>query len=300
MNSPKFLHPGDSIGIVSPGAQIDEKLLSYAVAIIEEFGFKVALGKNVLNKYGYFAGTDDERLSDIQSMMDDTGIKAILFSRGGYGSIRLLEKLDYSGLKKQPKWIIGFSDITVFHVFLNTYLQIASIHGPMPVNYKSFSKEYTEAYFDFLQGMWKNIQLKNHALNRLGEAKGKLVGGNLSVLYSLRGTRYDLDYRDKILFIEDVGENLYHIDRMLMNLKLGRVFKQIKGLIIGAFTDMKDTDHSFASSAYEVISKAVAEYHFPVLYDFPAGHINNNQPIWMGAEILLCIKKFECKIEYLV
>ncbi len=283
MITPAHLKKGDTIGIVSPGAQIAKDKIENAIKILKEFGFKVRLGKNVLNKSEYFAGTDKERTTDFQNMLDDDNIKAILCSRGGYGTLRVIENLNFTDFLKNPKWIVGFSDVTVLHAHINNYLGIESLHATMPIDFpKNGINSGINSMISALKGINPIYEFEVNKLNKNGVSQGILTGGNLSVLYSLRGTKFDINPEGKILFLEDIGENLYHIDRMLMNLRIGGIFDKISGLIIGGFNEMRDSTNSFARSAYEVISNVMVDYRFPVIYDFPAGHTKENLAICFG------------------
>jgi muramoyltetrapeptide carboxypeptidase len=215
-------------------------------------------------------------------------VRAIFCSRGGYGLARIIDKIDFSALKSDAKWIVGFSDITVLHNALSK-VGVASIHGIM-AKHITLKAEGLENLISMLFGREVSYEIPAHELNKIGEASGELVGGNLSVLYGLRGTPFDIDYRGKILFIEDLSERLYHIDRMIQNLRLGGVFEQISGLVVGQFTDI-DEDNSFSGGAYGVIAEAVKDYNIPVCFNFPAGHVENNQPLKMGAKYYLEVQK---------
>lgn len=288
MITPRFLKQNDKVVILSPSGKIEEKWVEGLKAVLESYGLVVSVSEHALCAKGRFAGTDDERIQDLQEAINDAQVKAIFCSRGGYGLARIIDKIDFSALKSDAKWVIGFSDITVLHNALGR-VGVASIHGIM-AKHITLKAEGLENLMSMLFGREVNYEISAHEFNKVGEATGELVGGNLSVLYGLRGTPFDIDYRGKILFIEDLGERLYHIDRMMQNLRLGGVFEQIVGLVVGQFTDI-DEDDSFAGGVYGVIAEAVKDYNIPVCFNFPAGHVENNQPLKMGAEYYLEVQK---------
>lgn len=295
-----FLQAGDTIGIVAPARKISKAEIQPAVELITKWGFKVKLGAHLFNEYNQFAGTDEQRIADFQEMIDDTEVKAILCGRGGYGSIRLLEGIDFSRLKSNPKWIVGYSDITAFHSHLHMQGQ-CSLHATMPINFPNNAEDNvsTQTLLELLTGNQLTYQGDGHEFNKDGKANGILVGGNLSMLYSLRGTPYDVDTKGKILFIEDLDEYLYHIDRMMMNLKTGGKLANLKGLIVGGMSDMNDNTIPFGKTAKEIIAEAVSEYDFPVIFDFPAGHQDNNVAMMLGAEIEMEVSASGYEINYL-
>ena len=299
MKFPPFLTKGDKIAIVSPAGKIDRSIVERGAELLREQGFVVEIGTHALDAYGVFAGHDEDRASDMQKALDDKNVKTIFCSRGGYGSLRIQQRINWSAFFKKPKWIVGFSDITVFHSYLSLH-KIASIHGVMPAFFEhdgaateSFSR--TTA---FLKGQIPDYTIEPHLLNRSGEVSGILTGGNLSILQSLRGTALDFSPKGKILFIEDVAEYHYHLDRMMMNLKVGGVLEQISGLIVGYFSEMKEGEAPYGKSAYEIIREAVAEYRYPVLFNFPAGHKLPNFPLLMGGRISLNVTSNEANIKW--
>jgi muramoyltetrapeptide carboxypeptidase len=253
-------------------------------------GFQVKVSQHLYGEFNQFSGTDDERAADLQSLIDDSEVKAIIFARGGYGWVRNIDQINFSSLEKHPKWLIGFSDVTVLHSHLNIHHSICTLHAPMMINLmnEKRNEEATDTTIDILTG--KNIRYseKNlNALNRNGICEGELVGGNLSLLYALAGTPSDLATDGKILFIEDLDEYLYHVDRMMMQLKRTGKLTNLKGLIVGGMSDMRDNAIPFGKSAVEIISEAVAEYNYPVCFDFPSGHIDRNLPLVLGADVRL-------------
>lgn len=287
MYQPSALKKGDRIGIVAPAGFIAEEKIKYAVEIIEGWGFPVVPGDNVFARYNQFAGDDERRGQDLQIMLDDPDVKAVICARGGYGSIRTLKYLDFNKFLKNPKWIVGYSDITVFHSYLNHVLGVESLHAAMPVNFSDAREAALDSLHESLTGNFPSYKLSPNLLNREGDSRGVLVGGNLSILYSLRGTYLDIDTKDKILFIEDIGEELYHLDRIMMNMKVGGVLENLKGLIVGGFTNMKAGDPCFGQTANEIIRSFVDDYDYPVVFDFPAGHISDNRALLMGHPLSL-------------
>ena len=288
MITPRFLKPNDKVVILSPSGKIEAQWVEGLKEVLESYGLIVSVGEHALCGNGRFAGTDEERIKDLQEAIEDQDVRAIFCSRGGYGLARIIDKIDFSSLAKDPKWVVGFSDITVLHNALGR-VGVVSIHGIM-AKHITLKAEGLENLMSMLFGREVDYEIPAHELNKVGEATGELVGGNLSVLYGLRGTPFDIDYQGKILFIEDLGERLYHIDRMIQNLRLGGVFEQIRGLVVGQFTDI-DEDDSFAGGVYGVIAEAVKDYNIPVCFNFPAGHVENNQPLKMGAEYYLEVQK---------
>ena len=281
---PEFLKPNDRVVILSPSGKIEAQWVEGLKQVLEEYGLVVSMAEHTLCEAGRFAGTDAERIQDLQNAVNDPQVSAIFCSRGGYGLARIIDKIDFSPLKDDPKWVVGFSDITVLHNALSL-VGVASIHGIM-AKHITLRAEGLDNLMAMLFGKNVGYEVASHEMNKVGEASGQLIGGNLSVLYGLRGTPFDLDYEGKILFIEDLSERLYHVDRMIQNLRLGGVFKQIKGLVVGQFTDI-DEDDSFPNGVYGVISEAVKDCNIPVCFNFPAGHVDNNHPLMMGAQYSL-------------
>ena len=285
---PSFLKANDKVVILSPSGKIEAQLVEGLKAVLESYGLVVSVAQHTLCAKGRFAGADNERIQDLQEAINDAQVKAIFCSRGGYGLARIIDKIDFSALKSAAKWIVGFSDITALHNALSR-VGVASIHGIM-AKHITLKAEGLDNLMTMLFGGNVAYEVPAHEFNKVGEAEGELIGGNLSVLYGLRGTPFDLDYKGKILFIEDLGERLYHIDRMMQNLRLGGVFAQISGLVVGQFTDI-DEDDSFSGGVYGVIRDAVKDYNIPVCFNFPAGNVDNNQPLKMGANYKLEVLK---------
>jgi len=289
MTTPPYLKPGDTIAIVSPAKSISAQAISNAKQIIEGFGFKVKIGKHAASIYHQFAGTDQQRTEDFQQMLDDDEVKMILCSRGGYGSVRIIDKLDFGHFIKYPKWIVGFSDITVFHSHLYSNFKIESIHAKMPLNFpeNGIGDKSIDKLFSAVSGERINYEIPAHPLNRTEIVDAQIVGGNLSILCSLLGSWSDIDTDGKILFIEEVAENLYRLDRMMRTLKRAGKLDKLAGLVVGGLTSMEDNDVKFGKSAEEIIAGAVSEYDYPVCFNFPAGHQKENYPIIIGRETIL-------------
>lgn len=293
---PKPLKKGDKIAIISPAGAVEPAQLEKGIKIIKSKGFEPVLGENLYTKFsnGYnYAGTEEQRTNDINWALNDPEISAIWASRGGYGCQHLIENLNLKGFIKNPKWYIGYSDNTVIQSYL-LKKGFASIHG-QTIKTSSFgvTDESYDLTFNILKGKPLKYTLKSNQFNKEGNADGELVGGNLALIYALLGTKYSFDFKDKILFIEDIGENFYALDRMIMSLELAGVFTKIKGLIIGGMTNMGDEkenkqyEESFDEFAYKLISDRISKYKFPTVFGFPNGHIHNNIPLILGAEVSL-------------
>jgi len=283
---PPFLKSGDTIAIVSPAGKVNPDFIFKTKQFLESKGFIVVVSPNADKNYFQYSGSDEQRIQDFQLLMNDYSVKAILCSRGGYGSIRIIEKLDFSEFEKNPKWIIGFSDITIFHACLNNIFDIASVHGPMT---KAFFDEADGESVSYLIKMMTGNKivypLPEHKLNQPGKCSGRLIGGNLAILTSLIGTAYDFNPKGKILFIEDVGEYLYRIDRMMWQMKLAGKFNGLKAVILGQFSDMKDNQSPFGKNACEIIHEHLSEYKIPLYFDFQAGHEMPNIPLMLNTVV---------------
>lgn len=298
MKQPPFLKPGDKVAITCPAKKLPHPITD-AISLLSSWGLEVVLGETVTAGFHQFAGDDNLRARDLQTFLDDDAVKAVFAARGGYGTIRIIDRVDFSHFSKYPKWLIGFSDITLLHAHIFANYGIQSIHGQMPLNIPDGSVASLESLRKALFGGNLSCQIPSHPLNRHGMAKGPLIGGNLTLLVSILGSVSDLDYRGKILFLEDVGEYLYSIDRLIRTLKRAGKLEQLAGLVVGSFTDLKDNDIPFGQTAQEIILEAVAEYHFPVCFDFPAGHIPDNRTLILGKTITLEVNKQKVSLTYI-
>lgn len=287
---PPFLKPGDKIAITCPAKKLPHEI-NDAVRLFGSWGLEVILGESVYASYHQFAGTDELRARDLQRFLDDTSIKAIIGARGGYGTIRIIDRLDFSIFQKNPKWIIGFSDITVLHSHIFANFGIPTIHGQMPLVIPDGTSASLETLRKALFGEILDYQFESSELNRPGKAEGILIGGNLTLLVMLNSSNSEMNFKDKILFIEDVGEYLYSIDRMLWNLKRSGRLAGLKGLIAGGFTGLKDNDEPFGQTVEEMILDLVKDYDYPVCFNFPAGHIADNRALILGKTVSLAVEK---------
>jgi len=287
---PEKLMIGDKIGIISTARKITMEELRPAINTLESWGLKVVLGNNLFQEDNQFSGTVVQRTADLQSMIDDDSVKAIFCARGGYGTVQIIDTINFTNLIKNSKWIIGYSDVTVLHSHLNN-LGIASLHATMPINFESNTKESLSSLKSSLFGNLNSIECKAHPFNKFGKIEGNIVGGNLSILYSLLGSQSDIDTTDKILFIEDLDEYLYHIDRMMMNLKRNGMLGKLKGLIVGGMSDMNDNSIPFGKTAEQIILEYTKDYDFPICFGFPAGHLSDNRGVRLGIHSVLEISK---------
>ena len=300
MITPPFLRPGDTIGITAPAGWLSEAEILKGVELFQSWDLKVIYGKHLFGKKNSFAGTDEERAGDFQQMLDNKEVRAIICARGGYGSVRMIGQLNFSTFIKHPKWIVGFSDITVIHSCLQQCIQTESIHGIMP-RIKG-NRDPDLVSFDSLRsvlfGETTSYTIPGFSRNKTGSASGILTGGNLSVLFSIAGSRYEPETDGRILFIEDVDEYLYHIDRMIMNLRIRNKLKDLNGLIIGGMNQMKISSSGFRLPVHKIILDAVAEYDFPVMFGFPAGHGTPNLSLILGRETEMIVGKKECRVVF--
>ncbi len=295
-----YLQPGDTIGIVCPSGAMPVEKVSECVRVLnEKWGFRTKVGKTVGSQFHYFSGTDEERLQDFQLMLDDDEVKAILCGRGGYGMSRIIDRIDFRKFKKQPKWIIGYSDITVLHSHLYSNYYISSLHSPMAgaFNDDGFKNDFVLSLKNALTGKKTKYQCAVHEFNKRGEAIGELVGGNLAILAHLVGTESDIKTRGRILFMEDVGEYLYNIDRMMHQLMRSGKLSKLAGLIVGGFTEIKDTERPFGQTAYEIIRDMVSEFDYPVCFGFPVSHSTENYALKVGVGHKLKITKSKVTLE---
>lgn len=286
---PPYLKKGDTIGLVCPSGTLPAKKAATCIGTLEAWGYKVKIGKTLGTQHHYFSATDEERAADLQSMLDDKNVQAVLCGRGGYGMSRIIDLLDFKKFKKHPKWVIGFSDITLLHNHFFQVLKTASLHAPMAgaFNNGQSNNEWVLSLKHALQGKKANYKAAAHALNRTGTGSGKLVGGNLTLVAHATGSVSGLQTKNAILFLEDIGEYKYNIDRMMIQLKRSGMLTNLAGLIVGGFTQTKDSDPAFGATVYEIIEHAVAEYSYPVCYDFPVSHDKENYALKHGVNYTL-------------
>jgi muramoyltetrapeptide carboxypeptidase len=289
---PPYLKKGDTIGITCPAGFMAAEKAQTCIETLQSWGYQVMVGKTLgSSSDNYFSGTDEDRCDELQAMLDDPGIHAILFGRGGYGMTRIIDELDFKKFKKNPKWLIGFSDITVMHTHLFSQHKIASLHAPMAAAFNDgeFENEFIQSLRKAIKGNKANYSCSPHANNKPGLGTGKLIGGNLALLAHVTGTASDFDTKNCILFIEDIGEYLYNIDRMLYQLKRSGKLDEITGLIFGGFTDMKDTERPFGKNIDDILYDISAELDIPVCFDFPVSHGKENYALKIGAEYNLLV-----------
>ena len=298
--TPPYLKTGDTVGIVCPAGYMPAERILPCVNTLKSWGFRIKIGKTVGGiSSNYFSGTDEERLEDLQEMLDDEEVAAILFGRGGYGLSRIIEKISFKKFRKSPKWILGYSDITLLHAHIYANYEIATGHTAMAGAFQNTGQEdpYIHSILDLLIGTKLKFSCEPHVFNRRGEAEAVLMGGNLTLLAHTVGGPSDFKTKNLILFIEDIGEYLYNVDRMLHQLKGAGKLNKPAALIIGSFTEMKDTERPFGQDAYEIIRDALAEYDFPVCYGFPVGHVKENYAMKCGVEYRLKIGKEKVVLE---
>lgn len=285
-NNIPYLKSGDTIGIVAPAYRISREEILPTIGLLNEAGFQVELGQHLFSSDNQFSGSDQDRIFDFQKMLDDPDIKAILCARGGYGCVRIIDQLDFTTFKKSPKWICGYSDITVFHSHIFSHFHLPTVHCTMPVNISStdtLHSGHIKSLINALRGDPLHYTTTNtHPFNRSGIGEGRIIGGNLSILYSLLGSPSNIDTKGVILFIEDVDEYLYHIDRMMMNMKRNGMLEKLSGLIVGGMTKMHKNRIYFGKTAEEIVADHCRAYHYPICFHFPAGHIKQNMAIRFG------------------
>ena len=288
------------MAIISPSFCIDENLLIDAVALLEKWGLRVRIGKNALKQNGPFAGSDRERLSDLQEMTNDNDIKAVISSRGGYGVSKIISRIDFSALKENPKWFAGFSDITVLHMWLNEVCGVMSIHGEMPLNFNN-PERTGETFISLKQALFGNLDSTEWegTFIRAGDVKGEVTGGNLSLIYSLSGTMAEPSTEGKILFIEEVGEYYYHIDRMLTSLKMAGRLDGLSALLVGGMNKIEEAKIPWGRSIEETIYDIVSEYAYPVYFNFPAGHVSDNRAFYIGRQARIDVKDKKAVLKYM-
>jgi muramoyltetrapeptide carboxypeptidase len=300
IKTPPYLQKGDTIGLVCPAGFIKMEKVQTCINTLNDWGYQVKIGSTVGGtSENYFSGTKEERLKDLQVMLDDEEVKVILCARGGYGTTHIIDELDFKKFITKPKWIVGFSDITVLHCHLYGNYYIASIHAPMAAafNDEGFNNEYVQSLKKALEGRKLKYQCAPSGFNRKGDAIGELVGGNLALLAHLIGTDSDIKTKGRILFLEDTGEYLYNIERMLYQLKRSGKLAKLAGLIIGGFSDCKDTERPFGKNVYEIIRDVVKEYDYPVCYGFPVSHDKENYALKIGVGYKLRVGKSKVQLE---
>jgi muramoyltetrapeptide carboxypeptidase len=297
MTTPPNLQKGDTVAILATARKNIVDNLKPSIDLLHSWGLEVVIGKSIGLDDNQLAGTDAQRAADFQKQLDNPNIKAIWCVRGGYGTVRMIDLLDFTKFRQNPKWIVGFSDVTVLHNHLNT-MGFKSIHAVMPVSIPKATKEAIESLRLSLFGEKLSYEIDFHKMNRFGNAQGELVGGNLSILYSLLGSESAIDCRDKILFIEDLDEYLYHIDRMMMNLKRNGCLEGLKGIIVGSMSKMNDNEIPWGKNALEIIEDVTKKYSIPVVYNFPAGHINDNRALILGSIVRLDVNQCNTKVVF--
>jgi muramoyltetrapeptide carboxypeptidase len=297
---PPYLNSGDTIGIVCPAGYMAAERIIPCVNMLKSWGYRVKIGKTVGGaSVNYFSGTDAGRLDDLQEMLDDEDVAAILFGRGGYGLSRIIDQISFKKFRKSPKWILGYSDITLLHAHIYANFEIATAHAPMAGAFQDAGPEdeYIHSILDLLTGRKLDYSGNPHPFNRKGEVEGVLMGGNLTLLAHAVGGPSDFKTKGLILFMEDIGEYLYNLDRMLYQLKSAGKFQKPAAVILGSFTDMKDTERPFGNDAYEIIREILEEYDYPVCYGFPVGHVKENLALKCGADYFLKVGKDRVVLE---
>ncbi|MBS1782913.1 MAG: LD-carboxypeptidase [Bacteroidetes bacterium] len=281
---PPYLKKGSLIGITCPAGFVSNERIFGAIDVLQQQGFRVKVGETVGSEHFYFSGTDEQRLHDLQAMLDDPTIDAILMGRGGYGTSRIIDQLDFSAFCQKPKWVCGFSDICVLHSHIQANFQIPTFHSPMSgaLSFDTLKATHVQQFFSAIMGLPLSYTTPSSTFNRRGNTDGIIVGGNLAILTHLTGSNSELQTEGKILFIEDIGEHLYQIDRMMLNLKRSRKLDRLKGLIVGSFTDIEDTERPFGQPLEEIIFSKVQEFTYPVCFNFPAGHQQTNYTLTLG------------------
>jgi muramoyltetrapeptide carboxypeptidase len=294
---PPYLKKGDTIGILATARKVGSESLEPAIKLLKSWGLNVVTGKTIGLDNNQLAGADWQRATDLQQMLDNPSIKGVWAAKGGYGTVRIIDRLDFTKFRQKPKWLIGFSDFTVLHSHVNN-LDIATLHALVSISVARATPEAIESFRKALFGEKLSYAIGPHAFNKPGKATGELVGGNLSVLYSIMGSESEADYKGKIIFIEDLDEYLYHIDRMMMNLKRNGYFKDVKGIIIGGMTKMRDNDIPWGHDAMQIIQDITKEYNIPICFNFPAGHIQDNRALVFGKQVTLDVSVTGTKITF--
>lgn len=300
MITPPYLKPGDKIAIVAPARKVTASEMDVAINTFRSWGLQVVTGPHLFGAYNQYSGTDNERASDMQMMLDDKDIKAIVCARGGYGTARIIDSLNFTNFEQHPKWIVGYSDITVLHSHIQTQFSVETLHATMPINFPDEGSENAlETLKKALFGELLEYNLDVNQYNKHGSTSGVLTGGNLSILYSLNGSASDIQTQDKILFLEDLDEYLYHIDRMMVNLKRSGKLNGIKGLVVGGLTKMNDNSIAFGLTAEQIILEYTDQLGIPVCFNFPAGHIADNRALLLGREVQLSVEQHTVSLQFL-
>ncbi|WP_329805972.1 S66 peptidase family protein [Flavobacterium facile] len=297
MKIPPYLKKGDTVAIVCTARKFFPEEAKPAIDLLESWGLKVKLGKTIGLDSCQLGGTDTERVADFQDQLDNDNIKAIWCARGGYGTVRIIDRIDFSKFKKHPKWVMGFSDVTVLHSHINT-LNVATLHSIMPFTVPKAPEPVKETFKNALFGIKNSYTIPSKSYDKKGVAKGELVGGNLSIIYSLLGSKSSIDTKDKILFIEDLDEYLYHVDRMLQNMKRNDYFKNVKGIIVGSMRDMHDNDIPFGQNEVQLITEISKELNIPIAFEFCAGHQKDNRTLVLGSQVTFEVNDKEVKLSF--
>lgn len=299
MITPPYLKSGDKVGIVSTAKTVSYEEIEGGLEILKSWNLTPVIGKNAHNVYGFFAGTDQERLEDLQKMLDDETIKAIIFTRGGYGTVKIIDQLDFTNFRKNPKWLVGYSDITVLHSHIHNF-NIETLHAVMLQGMPRATSESVESLKKALFGENLIYEIAKNKENKHGETavEGTLVGGNLSILFALNGSVSDIDTTGKILFFEDIDEYLYHLDRMLIALKRSNKLANLKAILVGAMTEIKEATLEYGKTDYEIVLDEVSAFDFPVYFDFPCGHQSDNQTLILGREIKITPNNETITVEF--
>ena len=297
--APNFLKKGDIIEILAPAKFILEKDISFAKSFLEELGYQVYIDKSNFISDGVFAGTKSDRTERLQSSLDNKNIKAILFARGGYGALQIIDDLNFTKFVRNPKWLIGFSDITTIICHIQQNFKIQSIHAPMAYNFNFTNKRYLKMLARMLEGKRESVKIKSSNYDTTGIVEGEVIGGNLSILYSLVGSRSLTNLQNQILFIEEVDEYLYHFERMLISLDRCGFLSNISGIIVGQMTSMHDNEIGFGKELNQIIFDITEKYNYPKCFDFPLGHIKENTPIVVGSKVRLSVAKDYTTLSYL-
>jgi muramoyltetrapeptide carboxypeptidase len=292
-----FLSKGDLVYITAPAKSIEREAVDHARRVFEEKGYRVRISEHCTGVHHYFSGTEEERMRDLQAGIDDPEVKAIVCARGGYGCVQIMDSIKWAGMLTQPKWLVGFSDVTFFHQHLQ-FLGLPSLHATMPLNYATNSTEALDTMFAALEGRTYTVKSTVHHLDRYGEVSGKLIGGNLSILYSMLGAKDRPDYSGCILFIEDLCEYIYHVDRMLQAFRRSGILEQISGLIVGGMTEMNDTAVPFGKGIEALIIDLLQYKKIPVCFGFPAGHIDDNRALILGSATTLRVDEKGAEITF--